>query len=861
METIIFKVYEVIKFNKEYKGGSEFNSIDTLLYNGKLIKNNTYVCIGEINADNSFKAKEVYFYENVIGKITNLKALSKDTKELEIESDNKKIQGITSFFKTEKNTLSVFKGFYKKNIFNVLFICPIQKIKVRIISEPKRCVFNYALKECKVQLCDDYLNSIKLDKFKIRGVLELIYQNDEITIEGYFQENKYGECFYVLKHFKDISSGEKLIKAYLKKQLGSGNDRLSPKSIDKMVNYFKLDTLNILENNPQRIKEVFPKIKDDKIEKIKDRIIMSQFIQELYFFCEKENIDARIADKIYKEYGLSSIKVLKDNPYKLVEIDESLFPQADILAKANEFLYNDEVRLKASINYFIKNDSKENGNVYTNINEIYENLNNFLNISGAYDSKSVIDKDDIDAIIDSECASGNLVKDKDRIYLKYNYAYEIFIAKKVKELLTDFKNPFTDEQHLDIAIDEFNKKISLTKKQKSAIKKALLSNISILTGGPGTGKTLTVRAIISCIKNINSYAKFKLAAPTGRASQRLAEVTNQEATTIHKLLNIGMYQSSLEIEESSALEDLDFLIIDEFSMVDIELFYKILKCIDDKTRLIIIGDYNQLPSVSPGQILKDLIDSKKIPTTRLTEIFRQDEGSLIVEVSSAINENKDIDFKKLICNKENFLKQDFSFIEAKTLNKIEEITMYIVENLLKDNSFRDFQILCPTNKGDTGTIKLNEEMQKNFNKTDKLQYVNNISVFKENDKVIHIINDYELGVMNGSIGFIKSIIPTENENFCLTVEYEDKEASYELKNIEEIKLAYAITIHKSQGSEFPITIIPIHKSQLNILNLNLLYTAITRARNNIIVIGDKEAFIDALKIKATNRNSGLIERL
>lgn len=865
MATIIFKIYEIVKFNKEYKGSSEFNAIDTLYYNGKLLKNLNYICIGEASSDNSFKANKVYACEKIIGKIKSLKSLDKDKKELLISTKEKNIKGYTTFYKTEKNIESFFRGYFEEGNFYCINIYPIQKIKVKISSEPKRCAFNYALKECKVEICEDYLNSVKLDKFKIIGILELIYQNDEITIEGYFKENKYGESFYVLNHNKDISSGTKLIKAYLNKQLHGGNINFNSAKINKIVKHFDTDTLEILEKEPQRLKEVFPKTEDEKILNIKNKVIMSQFIQELYFFCERENIDAKIATKIYDKYGLASIKILKENPYELTDIDSSLFMQADNLAKLNNIEFNDNLRLKSAINYFIKKDAQNNGNVYTDINDIYENLNQFLNIVGAYNTSLIINKSDIDKIITEECIVGNLVKENEKIYLKYNYFYETFIAKKIKELLTDFKLPFVSEEKLDETIENLQKKMKLTKKQKEGVKKALLKNISILTGGPGTGKTLTVRAILQCIKTIKPTAKFKLAAPTGRASQRLSEVTNEPATTIHKLLNITAYQKvNLDSDTPSSLEDLDFLIIDEFSMVDIELFYNILKCLEEKTRLIIIGDYNQLPSVNPGQLLKDLIDSDKVPKTKLKEIFRQNEDSLIVEVSEAINNHKEIDFTRIISNTKDFLKKDFAFIEASSLDKVDEYLLEIVEELInKGEKFETFQILTPTNKGNIGTIKINEEIQKKFNSSENYLNINANAILKENDKIIHIINDYDLQVMNGSIGFITKIFETNIDECSLNVYFkeDEKEVSYAFKNIDEIKLAYAITIHKSQGSEFPITIIPLHKSQLSVLNLNLLYTAITRARKNIIIIGDIETFKKALEVEATNRNSGLIERL
>jgi len=325
------------------------------------------------------------------------------------------------------------------------------------------------------------------------------------------------------------------------------------------------------------------------------------------------------------------------------------------------------------------------------------------------------------------------------------------------------------------------------------------------------------------------------------------------------------FSSTLEENDQAYenLKGLDFLIIDEFSMVDLELFYKILFYLDEKTRLIIVGDYNQLPSVSEGQLLKDLIDSKIVPTVRLTEIFRQGKESEIIEVSSLINNKKPIDINKYIKTTDNFFDSDFSFIKANTLDEIDINIMKILNDLTSSGkSFESIQILNPTNKGEIGTIKLNEDIQKSFNKNTDYKAINTATIYKKGDKVIHIVNNYDLGVMNGSIGFVDELYEDANPDLnVLSVDYDGKKVVYTLKDIDQIKLAYSITIHKSQGSEFPIVIIPIHKSNEKFLNMNLLYTAITRARNYVIIIGDEESFRKGLKKSEINRNSALIEKI
>ena len=298
-------------------------------------------------------------------------------------------------------------------------------------------------------------------------------------------------------------------------------------------------------------------------------------------------------------------------------------------------------------------------------------------------------------------------------------------------------------------------------------------------------------------------------------------------------------------------------------MVDLELFYRLLYHLDDKTRLIIVGDYNQLPSVSEGQVLKDLVDSGKIPTTRLTEIFRQGKESDIVDISSKINNKEEIILDKYIKTEKDYFDRDFSFIEKTTVEDIDKTIMKILEDLTTaGKSFRDIQVLNPTNKGEIGTIKLNEDIQKFFNKETEEKIINLATKYKKGDKVIHIENNYDLGVMNGTIGFVEELYNENNEEQnVLAVDYDGRKIVYTLKDIEQIKLAYSVTIHKSQGSEFPIVIIPVHKSNESFLNMNLLYTAITRARNYVICVGDKEVFKNAISKTEINRNSNLIEKL
>ncbi len=864
MDRLIFKIYNYLNDKKLYIGDSLFDDIKEVCFDGSLTRYKTYVLLGK-NNNTYFEAKKAFLYETIFGEIVDVKIWKDNIKQVAVKTSIGIKMVLTDSINIETGKNSVFKGYFSKDkkIFYALSVHQIEKLEVKISQVPKRCAFDYALKETKAKVLDTYKNNVKFNTFKIRGVLELIYQNDEIEIEGYFEETKYGNVFIVKNHRKNVSSSELMMEAYISKQIPQ--KILQKRVVKQLIDYFGSETVEILEKNTERIKEVLPKIKDEKIEYINKKLNTSKFIQELYFFCEKENIDARIATKIYQKFGLSSIGILINNPYELAEIDSSLFGEADSLAISKGYPQNTSGRIKAALKSFLKNESKRKGNVYTDINDIYENFNDYLGIIGRYEEPKKISKSEIKAAIDESIKESNFVIDNEKIYLSYNYAYENFIAKKIKDIVDEFRPPFTTPVLLEEQIDEFSKKFNLANKQKEAVRKAVLSNISILTGGPGTGKTLTVRAIITSIKSLKPNVKIKLCAPTGRAAQRMAEVTFEEASTIHKLLNINSFQLSTEDNEKAFenLKDLDFLIIDEFSMVDLELFYRLLYHLDDKTRLIIVGDYNQLPSVSEGQVLKDLVDSGKIPTTRLTEIFRQGKESDIVDISSKINNKEEIILDKYIKTEKDYFDRDFSFIEKTTVEDIDKTIMKILEDLTTaGKSFRDIQVLNPTNKGEIGTIKLNEDIQKFFNKETEEKIINLATKYKKGDKVIHIENNYDLGVMNGTIGFVEELYNENNEEQnVLAVDYDGRKIVYTLKDIEQIKLAYSVTIHKSQGSEFPIVIIPVHKSNESFLNMNLLYTAITRARNYVICVGDKEVFKNAISKTEINRNSNLIEKL
>lgn len=825
-----------------------------------------YVFGEEIN-ENYIKVSQIYKYIEIIGTITNLKAYKNKRNIATIKTeDGLTFNADVNSLYTELNEIHMFKGYFEnKSILKTIFAKKLTEIQVEIKEDLKIIAHNYK-NFLQSEILDSYSLGAKKEKIYIIGNFSKIYKNDILKVYGYKDGNK----FYVLSYEKDINSNLKMTEIYLKQTF---KGIIKAPLIKKLINKYGLNVIDYIENKPEEILTDFKTIDENLYFKLYNRLIATKSMQEFFYFCEKKGISADIANYIFNLYGGGALDKLKKNPYIITEARLNLFEEADIIAKEFNFQEDNLERIKASIKYFISEESISKGDIFVFYDDLLNNINPFIEKYGIYEN-SFISSDIIKEAIKELTEEEILKIDKDRIYYLYNYIYERESARLFKNLLTDFKPPFCKKQDIFTAIDNFN--INYTKldsKQESAIKTALTNNVSILTGGPGTGKTLTVNAILKSILYINPNAKIKLCAPTGRASKRMTEVTNYPATTIHKLLGLQAFDTLTKNSEiPTDMQNLDFLIIDEFSMVDIKLFYEILICLDERTRLILIGDSNQLPSVGAGQVLKDLISSKLVSTTQLTEIFRQAGKSNIIQISHKIIKKENIDINNYKINDiKNILTQDVSFIPTKSLQDTNS-KLYEVIDLLKENSynFENVQILAPMNRGDLGTNIINNEIQKSYNHTTKekdIYTINSMLSINKNDKVIQTVNNYNLSVMNGSIGYVKNIYYMEDDishklkDDEIIIEFDDKEITYNPKDLIDLKLAYNITIHKSQGSEFPIIILPLDIIQKKMLNLNLLYTAITRAKIKLIIIGNESAFQYALKNVERNRNSNFEEYL
>lgn len=673
----------------------------------------------------------------------------------------------------------------------------------------------------------------------IVGTMPFFNEGDRIEVIGdLIYHDKYGEQLNIKNvRLKKPSDRESIIK-----YLSSGNIRgIGKKTAERIYNVFGKDSLDILYNNPEKLIEVEgigkKKLEDIKLsaEETKDSRKSLEYLQGL-------RISYNLAMKIYNKYGENTIDIVKSNPYKLIEDIKGIgFNMADSLARNMQMESNSPFRISAGLRYVIDYEADFNGHTSLEADYLIEEAAKLLKA----------DKNLIAAQIETDLLSGKLelveIKEKSYVYSKGLYKAEksvaINLAKKIKE-------PYI----FDVSIDE--DLTSYSKEQKIAIENAFENMFLVITGGPGTGKTTIINAITKILdKNDMTYA---LAAPTGRAAKRMQEATDSDAITIHRLIGIRPDLTIAEYNEENPIEK-DYIIVDEVSMVDIYLMKSLLDAIGESTSLILVGDSDQLPSVGPGNVLSDILNSPA-KSIRLKKIFRQAGESNIIVNAHRINEGK-----------YPFLNQpdkDFFFIDTNSFgfqNTLLDLIANRLPNFYKFDPIKDIQVLSLSKKTQWGVDSINKAIQEVINKEKNFLKVND-RVFKLYDKVMQIRNNYDLraqnyvanddGVYNGDIGIIIEIDSNEES---LKVEFDDgKIVKYKKEDIRDLDLSYAITVHKSQGSEFKCVIIPMMQVAPMLLTRNLLYTGVTRAKKLVILLGDKryiKKMVD--NNKANDRNSNL----
>lgn len=704
--------------------------------------------------------------------------------------------------------------------------------------------------------------------YTLVGSVPGIEAGENIQAEIHESEHQIYGKQYVIEHFRIVQPGS---ADAVERYLGSGTIRgIGEALAARIVKKFGNDTMRIIEEEPERLAEV-KGISDKKAIEIAASIAARKNMQDAVMFLQDYGVSVRLAGKIYACYGNETYDIIRKNPYRLAEEVEGIgFRTCDDIARRMGMMNDDPFRIQAGIEYTLT--CAENaGHCYYPIDELTEAVQKLLNIY-IEDIKPYL--------LSLQMGSRVVVKDA-KVYKQRLYTEEMHVAVKLKMLMVRFSEK---EEHELLQILEditTEQEISLDDLQKQAAAIAAAEGLLIITGGPGTGKTTTINTIIRMFREADKT--ILLAAPTGRAAKRMSEATGYAASTIHRLLE---YQGRVEDEEDPTAEktrghfernelnplECDVLIIDEMSMVDIHLMNSLLKAVEKGTRLILVGDANQLLSVGAGNVLRDMIQSERVRTIQLKHIFRQAAESDIIVNAHRINEGMPVELGKS--------SRDFLFIRNQEPEKIFATMVTLLTEKLPgylDVDPFEIQIMSPQKKGALGVENLNVLLQEKMNpltRGKKEKQVGNIR-YRTGDKVMQVKNDYNLiweirgrygfaiekgeGVFNGDIGRIEDI---DEMREILTVKYDDRFVEYRFKDCENLELAYAITIHKSQGSEYPAVIIPMYQGPQMLMNRNLLYTAVTRARNCVCLVGYPEIFNSMLNnATETRRYSSLADRI
>ena len=706
------------------------------------------------------------------------------------------------------------------------------------------------------------------DELTCVGSFPVVTQGASVELEGNFTQHPvYGKQFQAVRLTEKMPEDALAMERYL----GSGAIKgIGAALAGRIVRHFGDDTFQIVENEPERLSEV-KGISEKKAREIAMQIAEKSDMRKAMMFLQKYGISLNLGAKIYQKYGDSVYSVLQENPYRLADdISGVGFKIADEIAYRIGIHTDSDYRIKSGMVYTLLQATGE-GHVYLPKDELFQRASELLGVDSSYMEKHLVDLAMDRKIVQKEQG------DQILIYPAQYYYLELNTARMLREL--DIFCP-EDEKIVERRIVQIEKETGtvLDEMQKKAVQEAAGHGLLILTGGPGTGKTTTINAIIRYFEG--EGAEIRLAAPTGRAAKRMTEATGYEAQTIHRLLELsGMPEDDREGQpihfERNAENPLetDVIIIDEMSMVDIHLIHSLLMAVTAGTRLILVGDENQLPSVGPGNVLRDIIRSGQFPVVELKKIFRQASESDIVVNAHKINKGEQVE----INNKS----RDFFFLKRYDADIIIRVVIALIqEKLPKYVEAKPFeiQVLTPMRKGLLGVERLNQILQRYLNPPDASKKEKEIGqgLFREGDKIMQVRNNYQLeweirgrygipiekgvGVFNGDTGIIKTI----NE-FAETaeVEFEDgRWAEYSFKQLDELELAYAVTIHKSQGSEYPAVIIPLLSGPRMLMNRNLLYTAVTRARKCVTVVGSEETFRDMIRNeKQQRRYSSLDQRI
>lgn len=688
-------------------------------------------------------------------------------------------------------------------------------------------------------------NGYSVMKVKVKGY------NDLVTLVGNLLEVPAGSVLLCDGEWKidkrygsqfAVQSWEEVMPATtygIEKYLGSGLVKgIGPKFAQLIVKQFGLDTIDVIETDIKRLYEV-PGIGKKRVEKIRESWEKQKDIKNVMLFLQGYGVSTAYAAKIYRQYGKDSINKVKENPYRLADDIWGIgFKTADGIANKMGYEKNDLRRCKSGIIYTLNQLANE-GHVYVEEEQLVKSALELLEA----------DEEPIRKALSDMSQTEDLKIEDKAIYLPPFYYAEIGTANRLLALLQESGKDVLAKP-LDIKALSEETGIEYDEVQKQAIEEAARSKVMVLTGGPGTGKTTTTQGIIAALKH--QGMKILLAAPTGRAAKRMSEATGMEAKTIHRLLEFNP-QDGYKRNDENPLEA-DVLIVDECSMIDIILMNNLLKAVPTSMRLVLVGDIDQLPSVGAGNVLRDIIESHKIPVIRLTRIFRQAQSSRIVMSAHAINQGRFPDTS-------NGKQTDFFFIEQGDPEAVAKEIVNLVKNRLPKAYHRktsDIQVLTPMQRGVVGASNLNMALQSALNPSQLALNRGGYS-FRQGDRVMQLRNNYDKEVFNGDLGYVDQI---DMEERTLHVNFDGRLVEYDVSELDELTLAYATTIHKSQGSEYPIVVMPILMTHYVMLQRNLIYTGITRAKKICVLIGTKKALAFAIRnMSVLKRNTRLKERL
>ncbi len=691
----------------------------------------------------------------------------------------------------------------------------------------------------------------------------LTSEENQVTLVGYFPKVSedvlyeftgewvthatYGQQFKVQSFKKAEAQSISGLISYLSSSYFSG---IGPKTAERIVELLGENAIDEIINHPDQLKEVG--LNAVRIAKLKQQLIENQTNEHILVTLYGYNISGKIAMKLLSKYQMLTIEKVEENPYQLIEdIDGIGFLKADEIAKKIGIKRDDMRRIKAAIIYALETIGYQNGDVYLLDDQLMSYTHDVLRIE-------VDIKEGIKALIEEN----KIILEEDRYYLNVSYYTEIKVSNKIKAINQDDHDTY-DIPYIQTLIDmiEIQKNIHYTDIQKQAIIEALTHKFTVITGGPGTGKTTIIDGLLEVYRIYNKldfsdpniYQRIALLAPTGRAAKRMKELLDMQASTIHRHLGFN-FDGMFAYDESHLLPQ-KLIIVDESSMIDIFLAYKLLQAVPDDAKVIFVGDVDQLPSVGPGQVLSDMIQSSKIETVRLDEIHRQAKDSSIIDLAFKVNHQ--------ILQMSDLKSQGDVYLYKAHSNQIHSLLINQVKGALNQgfDMIEDIQILAPMYKGELGIDRLNEILQEAFNPNKDKSIKYGDKTYYVGDKVIQLVNDPKRLIMNGDIGKIESIFLNDQNEQIMRVRFDDNMVMYEKSDLDELNLAYAISIHKSQGSEYKIVMMPMVKHYMHMLKKELIYTAITRAKQYLIMLGDMPLLVYASTHLANRRQTTLALRL